>query len=470
MRENEALRTLFQKRNSYKMINEGAKSVDGILLIYHHPLAANAPTIMDHVNAFAHHSRFPVWAVNTELGFPKCLNELRFRIIVFHYSIFGPWVGPRPVLLPEEFWNYLEQSASSYKIAFFQDEFHYCQRRFEFINHQKLDCVYTLFEETTFKDFYQKYTHVPKLINYIPGHVSQELTALANVLTVPEDKRTIDIGYRARRLDYYMGRGAQEKTDIALRFAERAKGLGLRLDLGTEEEQRIYGTDWYRFLANCRGVLGVEAGVSIVDPDDVVRNQTDEILKQQPAISFEELSEKFLNQFEDNIYYRTISPRAFEAAAFRVTQILFEGRYSGLLEPMVHYIPLKKDFSNFDDVIRMFRDQALRRELTENAYRDLIVSGKYSYESFIKSFDEELLREGLAPNVSVADAAAITSQLKRDERYLRFRAKKNAVMYHKVFPGRDALAFTARPLLKLFRKLRTMIQPRHTPAFSKEKD
>ena len=27
------------------------------------------------------------------------------------------------------------------------------------------------------------------------------------------------------------------------------------------------------------------------------------------------------------------------------------------MEPMVHYIPLKKDFTNFDEVIRRFRDE-----------------------------------------------------------------------------------------------------------------
>ena len=59
-----------------------------------------------------------------------------------------------------------------------------------------------------------------------------------------------------------------------------------------------------------------------------------------------------LPRWEDNVYYRTISPRHFEAAAFRICQVLFEGRYSGVLEPMVHYIPLKKDFSNIDEVIR----------------------------------------------------------------------------------------------------------------------
>ena len=55
--------------------------------------------------------------------------------------------------------------------------------------------------------------------------------------------------------------------------------------------------------------------------------------------------ERLLAQYDGKgVYYLTMSPRVFEAAAVRSCQILFEGRYSGILEPMVHYIPLKKDF------------------------------------------------------------------------------------------------------------------------------
>ena len=31
------------------------------------------------------------------------------------------------------------------------------------------------------------------------------------------------------------------------------------------------------------------------------------------------------------------------------------------MEPMVHYIPLEKDFSNIDEVLRRFRDREFRR-------------------------------------------------------------------------------------------------------------
>lgn len=92
-----------------------------------------------------------------------------------------------------------------------------------------------------------------------------------------------------------------------------------------------------------------------------------------------------------------MSPRHFEAAAFRVVQILFEGQYSGVLQPIERYIPLKKDLSNFEELISLFRDEWLRRTITDRAYADLIASGRYSSRSFVQAFDEDIERVGVAP-------------------------------------------------------------------------
>jgi hypothetical protein len=135
-----------------------------------------------------------------------------------------------------------------------------------------------------------------------------------------------------------------------------------------------------------------------------------------------------------------------------VCQILFEGKYSGILQPMVHYIPLKKDFSNLDDVIRGFRDAALRRTLTENAYRDLIASGGYSYERFVASFDDELLAAGLQPQADETLAAAVTARLARDRRQREAAIHRRAATLGRQFPGREQLARAVRPLLKRVRR------------------
>src|ERR1043165_7652468 len=256
-----------------------------------------------------------------------------------------------------------------------------------------------------------------------------------------------------------MGEGAQEKIEIAEAFLGRGRGAGLESDIEADPSKRIYGPAWYEFLANCRAVLGVEAGVSVYDIDDVVRAEWERLSAENPDITFEELSRRLLCRWESNIPYRTISPRHFEAAALRVCQILFEGKYSGVMQPMVHYIALRKDFSNYEEVIGLIRDEGLRREMTERAYRDLIASGRYSYRSFVRGFDEELLKEGLRLQVGPGEAARVGALLRAEESYRRAR-RGIAQAAYTPFPGmRVAVAF-ARSLVKFCRRVRNSGSPK----------
>ena len=413
--------------------------IPGILVLYHRPSAQDASTVIEHVDAFRHYSQFRVWNVNTEFGFPSGLEECQFQTIVLHYSLFSP----SRYLLNQRFLDLLDRSATSYKIAVFQDEHHYCRQRFAFLDRYKFDCVYSLLEPAYFEEVYGKHTRVPKIVYNIPGYVPDELIALGQQLTKPDHQRRIDVGYRGRKLAPYMGRGSQEKYEIALGFRQRAEGTGLKLDIEVDERRRIYGDRWPQFIADCRAVLGVEAGVSIFDIDDVVRREYERIQENDPKANLEDVAAPLLRQWEGNIPYRTVSPRHFEAAAMRTCQILFEGAYSGIMQPMVHYIPLKKDFSNFDMVLRLFKDEALRRELVDNAYRDLIASGEYSYRRFVETFDQELLDVGLQPQIAPALVAKVDRLLKRDRIKLLISWRYHNSR-HNQFPGRQFI----RPFLK----------------------
>jgi hypothetical protein len=423
--------------------------VNGILLIYRHPLSPAANTILEHIGAFKQYSRFKFWSLNTELGFPQALSNLRFQGILLHYSLFD-----FKYALNNAFLNFLEQNGSSYKIAFFQDEHRFCKQRYDFLNQFKIDCVYTLIEPSFWKDTYLKYTKVKKIIHTLPGYVSDALIERAAGNVVPSERRGIDIGYRGRRLEFYMGKGSQEKYEIGVVFKEKAVELDLKLDIETEERKRLYGKAWYQFIGQCKAVLGVEAGVSIFDVEDIVYQKYRQLIAANPKITFNEMSKKLLNQWEDRIPYRTISPRHFEAAAFRTCQILFEGNYSGILHPMIHYIPLKKDFSNFKDVIDMFRDQKLRSELADNAYQDLITSGHYSYRKFVSDcFDKMLIESGLLADISDEDVDSVTSFLMKDILKRKVYANFRSLLY-RPFPGRRFITPLVRLMLRFCDKVK----------------
>ncbi len=371
------------------------------MLVLYHFRPPYAATVVEHAEAIGRHSRYPVWTLNVDLGYPPGLDDIQPAVIVLHYSLFGG----TPYLLGDRFLEFLDNAKSSYKIAFFQDEYYYCAQRYQFIDRHRIDCVYTLVEPGHWEAAYGSRTHGPALVYTIPGYVSDDLVRLARSHGRPDSARRIDVGYRARSLPFYMGRGAQEKREIGLRFRELVQDRGLVVDIEVDEPSRLYGARWIQFVADCRAMLGVEAGVSIFDTDDVVRVAAEELVRARPGITFQEMSDLLLAEWEDNIPYRTVSPRHFEAAAFRVGQILFEGRYSGVLQPDLHYLSLRKDFSNLDDVLRQLADVDLRRAITERTYADLIQSGRYSYRAFVREFDDDLASRGID---LAFDEAAVT--------------------------------------------------------------
>ncbi|MGH2956409.1 MAG: hypothetical protein ACRDL6_05370 [Solirubrobacterales bacterium] len=395
------------------------RHVRGALLLYHRPaLFPDAATISDHINAFERYSRFPFWKLNTDQGFPRRLAALSFDLIVVHYSVFAS--GPAPYMLDEGFLGYLDAAERSYKLAFFQDEHQYCQKRFAFLDRYRFDCVYTCIEPEYFDQTYRRYTRVPTLVSHVPAYVHPHMLATAESLHRPDGERDTDIGYRARPTPPFFGRGGMEKVEIAERFRERA-AADLRLDVSVREQDRLYGDAWYRFMARCKGFLGTESGASCVDLEDEVREEYEALLAAGENPTIERLEQGALGRWDWKVPLRTTSSRHFEAAALRICQVMYEGRYSGALRPMEHYIPLKKDLSNFDEVIEAFRDPAVRRELAENAHRDLIASGDYSYERFIAGFDQALIDAGLSPPGRAPDPAEVQQQLGGRSIYRAFR-------------------------------------------------
>ena len=345
---------------------------DGIVLLYHsvHPEPA---VVRESVKALRACSGFDVFPVNAALGYPAGLDRIRFAAIVLHYTMFYGAFEP----ISQALRAYLTASAESFKVVFFQDEQMYLSEKADFCSRYGVDLIYTCIDDTDAPRAYAR-SGDASVVTYLPGYVGAQLAARKS----PSAERPIDIGYRGRKPPPSWTGAALEKYEIAERFLERSADLGLTLDIATSESSRIYGEGWLRFIESCKGMLGTESGADIADPHGGA-----------------------------SIPYRTISPRHFEAAAARSCQILYEGHYSGVMEPDVHYIPLRKDFSNFNDVIEAFRDPKLRRRLTERAHSDLVASGRYSYESFVAGFDRKLHESGLRPGRNPTAREQVASAL-----------------------------------------------------------
>jgi hypothetical protein len=422
------------------------KTTSSILLIYHYPSFDDASTIMEHIDAFGKYSDFNIIKVNTDLGFPKYLNSVEFSAIILHYSLFGTF----PFKLNNNFSSYLFRKNKCIKIAFFQDEMHFCQQRFDFINKANIKVIYSLLEEEYFNEVYKMNSYAKDVRKTLTGYVCDGLIEKGLKYQIPFKDRKIDVGYRARKLDFKYGSGALEKYEIAEKFEQEAKNKLLTIDISTREQDRIYGVNWYKFTANCKFMLGVMAGTSIFDITGQIHKEVDLFLIKNPNASFNEVRLAILDDYENKIRYRTISPRLFECAAMKTCMILYKDDYQGILKEGIHYIGLEKDFSNINTVFSQMSDFTFVNEIIENAYRDLILSGDYHYKKFVKNFDETLLSLGLKPESEKHETELVNNLIQRDV-WIRLSLRRIKSLKSIPFPGRSLLKYI---IVKLIRGLK----------------
>jgi hypothetical protein len=166
----------------------------------------------------------------------------------------------------------------------------------------------------------------------------------------------------------------------------------LRCDISYREKDRLYGTAWVNLLRDSKAVLGVESGASVFDFTGEIPSKVETIvaLRGFKNVTYDDLREKYFREVEDKIPLAQISPRIFEAIALRTLCVLYEGSYSGILTPWRHYVPLKKDHSNMEEVVAVLRDPDRIAEIVANAFAEIAVNPEYSYERFIERVDAAL--------------------------------------------------------------------------------
>jgi len=204
---------------------------------------------------------------------------------------------------------------------------------------------------------------------------------------VPYSERPVDIGFRGRNGPFYLGHN--ERQEIVDYFLEHGPSAGLTLDISMDPQKLLTEKAWAEFLNRCKGQLGVEAGTSYFELTDEIRRRVNEYTGRNPQATFQDVFERFFAHYPNPLSGRMIASRHIEAAGTKTVQILFEGHYNGYLKPDLHYIPLKKDFSNFAEAIEKFRDREHCRRLTENAY-DLVL-GELTIEKLLERFYQALL-------------------------------------------------------------------------------
>jgi hypothetical protein len=189
-------------------------------------------------------------------------------------------------------------------------------------------------------------------------------------------------------------------VDLADVVCRTAQDRGLVVDSSTRAEDTLLGNDWYAFLGKCRYTVGVEGGASILDADGRLKDTTRAYVAEHPDADFDEIEAACFPGRDGEFNFRALSPRHLEACATRTGQIVVEGEYDGVLRADVHYLELKRDFSNLGEILEKVQLDEGREEMVNRAYEDIVSSGWYSYRAFVRTVLTAALPLPLAPRSS----------------------------------------------------------------------
>lgn len=338
-------------------------------------------TVFEHLDSFrrySNHRHFYVHARNTDAN----IAWDEFDALVVHYCI-------RVVfdLIPNGLLTKIAEFKGP-KILFVQDEYDLTHNIWRSVQQLGINHVFTCVPADHRHlvyppEHFRNVSFIQTLTGYIPNDVD------AGVEPPRMADRPKLLGYRGRALPYFYGDLGQEKLAIAKSMREACEARGLPSDIEWDEGSRIYGAEWPKFLMSCKATLGTESGANLFDFDGGLRRAVSQALAENPEATYEQVKLALAWKDEARIMNQ-ISPRLFEAIAFKTALVLFEGSYSGILRPWEHYIPLRKDFLNLDDVFQVLLDNDALDVIVANAYKDVIGSGQYTYAKFVRGYDSVL--------------------------------------------------------------------------------
>lgn len=429
-----------------------------ILFLCNRPTAnSQAATVTEYLDALVTHSKHTVHEIPMMGHFPSQIDLDHFDAVILHYSLS---MGP---MIEHYLGADLIQKLAHYKgikAAFLQDEYRAIQTYWSNIRRLGLDILFSCVPEDEIKKVYPP-AELPnvKVVNVLTGYISHDLT---NIAAPPIAQRSLDVGYRSRRTPFWLGALGWEKTLISSEFKKRAHSTDLRVDVSVDEGDRLYGAAWTNFILSCRALLGTESGASIIDFDGQLEKTVDEYVHAHPKADFDHVSKLFLKEYEGSLRLHQISPRCFEAAALRTPMVLFEGQYSNILKPGRHYISLKKDFSNFDSVVKALKDTDALQAMADRTYEEIALDPQWGYPAFVERIDAELDARS-AENTPKAKAPAYTtstlkSALKRSPKY--YLRRKQAVWLQSLLLG---LPWARKALFKVWFALPLPVQRKIRP-------
>jgi len=315
------------------------------------------------------------------------LQDLNYDAVILHTTFLGLRWNPFFYQLKWELrWI---REVNCVKVAIPQDEYDHSEILDEWMYEWNVPIIFSCFDTSICKILYPLMFKRAKFIPSLTGYIDDETATQLRHKLKPWGQRTKHLIYRASQLPYWFGSHGQLKHRIAGIVSDQACRKGLVCDISTNAADTIVGEAWLDFMASGRVVIGCESGSSVLDRRGEIQARIRSLLQCDSALSFEQISSQLPANW-DSYHFFAISPRHLEGIITKTCQVLVEGTYSGILHPDLHYIPLKRDFSNLDAVLEKTRDAGLMQKMVDRAYEDICLSGKYSYRAFASQLEQAI--------------------------------------------------------------------------------
>lgn len=381
-------------------MTEAARRV--LVLYWQEPFRRVRPTIRQHLRLFeASPAGHAVHYANLALGVPPAACRARFDVIVLHTTLLcARWFPQFAEVRDRAAWV---ADATAFKVALPQDEYDLAGVLDDWLAELRVDLIGTNFSPAHQSVVYPRMHAAARFLKCLTGYVDVGTARAITPALRPTAARPLDLVYRANHLPYWFGSHGQLKHEVAVRAKAAADRLGLRTDISTAPEDTIGSDRWYEFLASGRATIGCESGSSALDARGEIRAVVRRLLANRPDLSFAEVSARLPPGWDSHRFF-AIGPRHLEAVITRTCQVLVEGEYDGVLRPGTHYLPIRRDFGNLDEVLAMIRDDSVVEKVTRQAYEDVFLSGQYTYAAAARAFDTALPPEPVEPRRPGADA------------------------------------------------------------------
>jgi predicted RNase H-like nuclease (RuvC/YqgF family) len=326
--------------------------------------------------------RFVYHHVNHEVT--EELRSIAFDIVWLDVTFLcWRWVRPR-----EEFDRIRAKyrwvgEMNAFRVAFPQDDYDHTNNLDQWLAELGTDCIYSCYPDRAGILYPRALAAGASAAPSLTGFIDEADIETYARLQQPFAKRSLDVGYRVRRIAPNYGRFGILKSEFGRKFAAAAAGR-LNVDISDDPKATLLGDAWPAFLGNCRYILGCEGGVSVIDRTGELKDRVDAFVLAHPEADWEDIYQNCIGAELEIPPMAAISPRIFEIAMAGACPVLVEGEYGGLLQPERDYIPVRRDLSNLDEVVGRLADEKHAKHIASNAKRALLDNPTLRFGTWIK--------------------------------------------------------------------------------------